>query len=63
MSPRTLFDLPAWWLRVQWAAQRFGYMGWCMFVGHKPPVWKHHGNPVIGPLLVCPRCGKFERAE
>ena len=61
--PRTLLDGPTWAFRLSFWWHRFAYMGWCMFVGHKAPVWKHHGAPVVGPLLVCPRCGAFVRAE
>jgi hypothetical protein len=61
--PRSLFDLPAWRLRLEFWLQRWSYAGWCLVLGHKAPVWKHHGAPVVPPLLVCPRCGKFSRAE
>ena len=62
MRRRTLFDLPAWWLRVTFWWQRAWFLGWCGVVGHRF-VWTHRGDPVVGPLHVCSRCGKFERAN
>jgi hypothetical protein len=56
-----MIDLPAWRWRLQFWFQRWSYMGWCMFAGHAPPVWMHRGEPVCGPVLVCPRCGHYVR--
>lgn len=60
---RTLLTSPRWLLRLQFWWHRWGYMGWCMFFGHRPPVRSQLGAPVVPAVLVCPRCGNFERAS
>lgn len=53
------------WHWVRWRLQRLFHRatldGWCLLLGHRW-TWSHMGAPVVGPLHVCRRCGKHERA-
>lgn len=56
-----MIKTPRWWFWLQIRLQNVWFRGWCGFIGHD---FRHHtqGAPVVGPLWICRRCGKFERA-